>query len=137
MKRISFNRQFVNEKGDGLIENKIHTLRQNYEYWKKFEGKELALFYWNGKPRHSNQKVFCVKKLISVQEVEFKYNGLMRWFEVGSFNTTDGLFKINGINITDELFRNDGFEKEIDFIKWFENYKPGKMAILHFTDFRY
>jgi hypothetical protein len=51
MKRISFNAQFVNESGDGLILGKIHTIRQNYSFWKKFEGRDVELFTWEGKPQ--------------------------------------------------------------------------------------
>jgi hypothetical protein len=42
MKRISFDPRFVNEAGNDLIPGKIHTIRQNYEYWKKFEGREVG-----------------------------------------------------------------------------------------------
>jgi hypothetical protein len=48
--------------------------------------------------------------------------------------------KINGIRINEKAMgKNDGFKDEIDFIDWFLDggYKPGKIAILHFTDFRY
>jgi len=131
MKRISFNSQFVNEAGNDLIPGKIHTIRQNYEYWKKFEGKELALFTWEGKPyqKGSKQKVFCVKRLISVQEVYMNYYNLF-------FKSREDC--INGNEITgDHLAENDGFEKWSDCVKWFCDYPPGELAILHFTDFRY
>jgi hypothetical protein len=127
MKRISFNPRFVNEAGNDLISGKIHTIRQNYEYWKKFEGKDVALFTWEGKPRRkdSKQKVFCVKRIVSVQEAEFREkNGCYGFF-------VDGLLMGDG-----RIAKNDGFKTSRDLHEWF-NYKSAKMAILHFTDFRY
>jgi hypothetical protein len=51
MKRISFNPRFVNETGDDLIPGKIHTVRRNFDYWKKFEGRDVELFTWVEKSR--------------------------------------------------------------------------------------
>jgi len=126
MKRISFNPRFVNEAGNGLIENKIHTIRANYDYWKKFEGQELALFTWEGKPYRSGQKVFCVKRLVSVQEVIKS--------EVADFflSENDDAPIPKGL-----ISKNDGFNESYQFIDWFINYPYGKYAILHFTDFQY
>jgi transcriptional regulator with XRE-family HTH domain len=36
-----------------------------------------------------------------------------------------------------KIAANDGFNDVNYFEAWFSKYKPGKMAILHFTDFRY
>ena len=128
MKRISFNLRFVNEAGNDLIPGKIHTIRQNYDYWEKFEGRELALFTWEGKPYRSKQKVFCVKRLVSVQSLIF---------QGGIFSPDMGW----NSSIADhrKIAKNDGFEYFRDFLKWFEDgkYKPGRMGILHFTDFKY
>jgi len=130
MKRISFNPRFVNEAGDDLVPGKIHTLRQNFEFWKKYEGKDVALFTWEGKPyqKGSKHKVFCVKRLVSVQEVEFDK----------ALCVSTVWFSINGKKIDSiKLYENDGFYRFGEFVTWFRNYKPGKMAILHFTDFWY
>jgi hypothetical protein len=130
MKRISFDKRFVNEAGNDLIPGNIHTIRRNYEYWKRFEGKEVALFTWEGKPYRSKQRVFCVKRIVNVQEVEFQFKkGLGMWF---SFN---GVVRVCNSIISE----NDGFESMKDFYMWFwnHNYNPGKMAILHFTEFKY
>jgi len=127
MKRISFNPRFVNEAGNDLIPGKIHTIRENYDYWKKFEGRELDLFTWEGKPYRSKHKVFCTKRLVSVQEAELCEKGSKsRWL-------THDKRPIHGL----VLSSNDGFFLFSDFSDWFDGYKPGKMAILHFTDFRY
>jgi hypothetical protein len=103
--------------------------RQNYGYWKKFEGKELALFTWEGKPYHSKQKVFCVKRLVSVQELHMFNNYCF-------FRNYEDMKNDNRI-LRKLLSKNDGFDDDKDFVSWFANYEPGIMAILHFTDFRY
>jgi len=37
-----------------------------------------------------------------------------------------------------EVFaKNDGFNNRHELVDWFADYPDGKMAILHFTDFRY
>jgi hypothetical protein len=74
MNRISFNPRFVNEAGNNLIPGKIHTIRQNHGYWKHFEGQEVVLFTWEGKPYGSRQKIFCVKRIVNVQEIEYEKN---------------------------------------------------------------
>jgi hypothetical protein len=131
MKHISFDKQFMNKAGNDLIPGKIHTIRENYEYWKKFEGRDVALFTWEGKPyqKGSKREVFCTKRIVSVQEVELKYKiGMQKWFE------------IDGIDITEPLSVNDGFWHEPSrmlIMSWFLNYDPGKMGIIHFTNFRY
>jgi len=133
---MSFNSQFVNSKQDNLVKGKIHTIRQNYEYWKRFEGKEVALFTWEGKPYHSKHKVFCVKRIVSVQKVFFckpeRSGGFYFLFEGQKAY-------INVINNNNKLLTtNDGFENRDDFFNWFrKGYKEGEMAIIHFTDFRY
>ena len=129
MRHICIDKRFVNEKGDGLIPSKIHTIRANYSFWKKYEGKEVALFTWDGKPRQkgSKQKVFCTKKIKSVQEV-LLHPRCSNWrWTLADYTPIHGLF----------LSTNDGFFLFSDFADWFEKYKPGKMAVLHFTDYRY
>jgi hypothetical protein len=130
MKRISFNRQFVNEAGDNLVPGKIHTIRQNYDYWKHFEGQDVACFTWEGKPYRSKQKVFCTKKLVSVQQTELRWASIKG---VGLWFTFNGEPRVSNSLIS----QNDGFGNYFDFLKWFDKYPAGDMAILHFTDFRY
>jgi len=74
MKHISVNPRFLNKAGNDIIKSKIHTIRQNYEFWEKFEGRDVALFTWEGVPYKSKHKVFCVKRLVSVQEIKFYLN---------------------------------------------------------------
>jgi hypothetical protein len=121
MKRISFDRRFINEAGSDLIPGKIHTLRRNYQFWKKFEGRDTALFTWDGKPYRSGQKVFCVKKIMSVQKA-VKHNGKIYLYGASPAQS--------------QLAKNDGLALD-EFKEWFKGYPDGDMAVLHFTDFRY
>jgi hypothetical protein len=129
MRRLSFDKQFANEAGNDLLPGKIHTIRCNFDFWKKNEGQEVELYYWEGKPRQqgSKQKVFSTKRIVSVQGI---YWGSLCFWEDRGNNPQMGFSRMS---------KNDGFEDVNDFIRWFRkgNYKPGKMAILHFTDFRY
>jgi hypothetical protein len=129
VKRISFAYRFVNESEDDLIPGKIHTVRENYDFWKRFEGKDLALFYWVGKPyqRGSTQKVFCIKRLVYVQRLTKTYLK----------KDHAGYFSINGENVyVPRLAENDGLTYE-EFMEWFRFYSDGYLGILHFTDYRY
>jgi hypothetical protein len=127
MRRISFNPRFVNAAGDDLVFGKIHTIRQNYDYWKRFEGRDVALFTWEGKPYRSKQKVFCVKKLVSVQRtVKIK----------DYFYKEAGICDLVYIAEMKTLAKNDGLTLG-EFREWFKNYPDDEMAILHFTEFRY
>jgi hypothetical protein len=137
VKRLSCGFQFVNDTGDDLIPGKIHSLRQNYDYWKKFEGKDLALYIWEGKPYRSKQKVFCVKRLEFVQRIKIYHH------ETANGDKMPPQFFIEtGLHIYSRLSRellaaNDGFESEEEFTGWFYDYPDGKIGILHFTNFRY
>jgi hypothetical protein len=128
MKRMAFNPRFVNGAGDDLIPGKIHTIRRNFLYWKKLEGREVALFTWEGKPYRSKQKVFSVKQIVSVQKII--KNASAYWI---SFFSPENK---NPIPIK-LLARNDGFKSHADFIDWFFDYPDGGMAVIHFTSFRY
>jgi hypothetical protein len=137
MKRLSFSTQFVNDAGNDLVPGKIHTIRQNYDYWKKFEGRDIALFIWEGKSYRSKQKVFCVKRLASVQKVTMINQDTRYWL------------KENGGKINPFLLaQNDGFSGNnhdglgreraaIALNDWFAKYPGGEFAVLHFTDFRH
>ena len=130
----------MNEAGDDLVPGKIHTIRQNYEYWKRFEGREVALSVWDGKPRQkgSKQITFCVKRIYYVDSI-IAENRHYPWRKSGidciQFEDNDGRERM--IHYFSELVKNDGFENSAEFWNWFSRHRPGKMAILHFTDFRY
>ena len=136
MKRISFNPRFVNKTGDDLIPGKIHTIRENYDYWKHFEGKEVALFTWEGKAYRSHQIVFSTKRIISVQKIFYckseKSGGFYFLFEGQQARL--GIISQNN----DALYKNDGFQSIDDYFSWSsKGYKTGIMSIIHFTDFMY
>jgi hypothetical protein len=130
MKRISFNPRFVNAAGTDLVKGKIHTIRRNYFYWKKFEGRDLELFDWEGTAYRSRQMVFCVKRLVSVQITVFDKARKRFWIARCPYGKSDYLEN-------KKIAHNDGFNSVDEFTDWFKDYPIGIMAILHFTDFRY
>lgn len=124
----------TNFKEKILSGEKIHTIRGNYDLWKKRIGQVLSgeaylsLRQWEGKPYHSKQEEFKQLKnydFVGVQEVHFLdgYAG---------FPYVDGK-KTSSILIA----QNDGLRPS-DFTQWFTNYDTEKpMAIIQFTGFRY
>jgi hypothetical protein len=125
---------------------KKHTIRGNYELWKKRFDKInageacLSIRHWNGKPYNSTQSELL--KLtkedgIGIEKLTFK-EMVITTQEVMSTHSKVGLhiWKPNVSNIA-TLANNDGLEVE-DFKDWFKKYDLSKeMAIIHFTDFRY
>jgi hypothetical protein len=131
MKRLSFNPRFVNGAGNDLREGKIHTIRKAYSFWKRFEGQDVALFTWEGKPYRSKQKVFCVRRLVSVQDLYLqKCNGEIEFLVETPFGT-------NELLTAEDLWKNDGFRSRELFEDWFVKYPDGEMAVLHFTSMKY
>jgi hypothetical protein len=145
MKRVSFNPRFVNGTGDDLVPGKIHTIRASYSFWKKFEGRDMELFTWEGKPYRSKQKVFCVKRLVYVQRVEIwhiraseRHKMWPKFYMKSSRPVTEKTdVEMRFPLSTALLAANDGFDDEEEFLDWFYDYPPVGVAILHFTDFRY
>jgi hypothetical protein len=120
---------------------KIHTIRSNYQLWKKrFEkinrGEAvLELYYWE-KPggcyvEGNKQIVFCQLSKndgIGIQELYFYQNNIM-------FPRTEE-HKVVAINLLEHA-KNDGLSLD-DFKEWFKNYNLSvPMAIIHLTNFRY
>ncbi len=113
---------------------KIHTIRGNYELWRKrFEKIEageavLSVRVWAGKPYNSKQRecfVFDKADGIGIQKLSFEYN-IHRFVIGGKYGGGYGF-----------LAKNDGLSKR-DFKDWFAKYDLSEpMAIIHFTDFRY
>jgi hypothetical protein len=136
VRRISFNTRFVNEAGNDLVSGEIHTIRQNYDFWKRFEDQDAALFTWEGKPYRSTQRVFSIKRIVSVQKIVFRHRETADGYKIWPdffikkhrwFTCLD-----NGL-----LSENDGFEDETEFEYWFYEYPDGDRALIHFTNFRY
>jgi hypothetical protein len=118
---------------------KIHTIRANYELWKKrFDqidaGKAvLSVRVWKGKPYNSKQKeIFRFDKTHSIGIQKIK-----SWdFEKGFAFYIGKNRNVLPVNIG-ELAKNDGLSLD-DFDNWFAGYDLNKpMAIIHFTEFRY
>lgn len=121
---------------------KIHTIRDNYELWRKSfeeidEGNAcLSIRQWSGKPYHSKQVeiVRLTKKDgIGLQKLEFER-------ERGVFFTqyiTERPIIRNTIVPIKCLAEKDGLSRE-DWENWFKSYDIYKpLAIIHFTKFRY
>lgn len=119
-----------------LEREKIHTIRSNYDYWKKKiaevqEGKAmLSLRTWKDDPYRSPQATFLNlfhHDQVAVQKLECRNDGIY----------IDGChFKIDILN---QLAKNDGLQI-LWFMDWFDGVLvPGMepMAIIHFTNFRY
>lgn len=123
---------------------KIHTIRSNYDWWKKRIDEVnageaiLSIRYWTGKPYNSKHEEILRLTEAGIQKIEFeemimtaapalitKRKGLMSVFKVK-----------NGIQLS-ELSKNDGLSLD-DFKAWFKGYDlSNPMAIIHFTNFKY
>ena len=118
---------------------KLHTIRANYELWRKrFEQIEagkaiLSVRYWTGKPYASKQMEIC--KLtktdgIGLQRLYFNpdRDGQHVWWNFNIDGRYDDIRKIAA---------NDGLSYG-DWKDWFKYYDLSKpLAIIHFTPFRY
>jgi len=112
--------------------HKIHTIRANYELWKKRieevqDGNAvLSLRYWSGKPYNSKQVEFLVldkNNNVGIQKLKDPTN-----FVVAEIDN-------NNVNWED-VATNDGLSFD-DFCNWFKVRINKPMAVIHFTDFRY
>jgi hypothetical protein len=109
---------------------KIHTIRENYEFWeKRIEAVRagsavLSLRQWDGLPYRSPQKEFLrltKDSGIGIQKI-----------------ICQGRWEIDGQIIPEgELAAHDGLGAK-DFTAWFKTVKPfTPLALIHFTGFRY
>ena len=120
----------LEEKGSCVT--KLHTIRLNYELWKKrFEEINagtayLSLRYWEGKPYKSKQKEFLQLNNtdgIGVQKISFPLGVFIDDYD-------------SDVSIKD-IAQNDGLSWE-DFKEWFGEIPYGsEYVIIHFTKFRY
>ena len=123
---------------ENLRRIKLHTIRANYDFWRKrFEkiaaGEAvLSVREWVGKPygKHSSMRELALltrEDGIGIQKLEFKNIG-------NGFNAAviDGKPWPRQI-----LANNDGLSLQ-DWREWFKGYDLTKpMAIIHFTNYRY
>lgn len=123
-----------------ICETKIHTIRANFELWKKrFEDiedgwAELSVRIWSGKPYKSKQieiaKLTKYDDEIGIQRLSFARGEL--YTPVIDEDKLGG----RGIDVIN-LAKNDGLSLT-DWESWFKDYDLTKpMAIIHFTNFRY
>ena len=110
-------------------EEKIHTIRSNYELWKNRideinSGKAyLSVREWEDKPYRSKQIEVLKFYKLGIEKLELtKWGWLINDYEAQFF--------------TSDFAVSDGLSRE-DFIEWFDGYENKPMAIIHFKDFRY
>lgn len=110
--------------------DKIHTIRENYEYWrerfKKINKGEayLSLRTWTGLPYRSKQEEFL--KLYNTDGIGIEK---LIMDELGAFANDAVVWEKT-------LADNDGLIYT-DFKEWFKNPKDDPYVIIHFTEFRY
>jgi hypothetical protein len=114
---------------------KLHTIRANYELWKKrFEKIEkgeacLSIRQWTGKPYRSKQvEIACLTREdgIGIQKMT-----------VAGCATIHPMFADGTAVCSKELAYNDGLSS-LDWNNWFSRYNLTEpLAIIHFTSFRY
>lgn len=112
---------------------KEHTIRGNYELWRKrFEEIDasnacLSIRIWSGKPYHSKQvEIARLTKEdgIGLQKLEYNFKECL--LHIG-----------NLVLDPEELALKDGLTRK-DWENWFKGYNfSNPLAIIHFTKFRY
>lgn len=113
-------------------ENKKHTIRRNYHFWKKRIDEikkgnaQLHVRTWSKKPYASPQ-------------VEHFVLGKEHGVGIQKFTQKNKGFRINGIDNfrLNHIAENDGLSLD-DFKEWFKKVEAGEeLAIIHFGKFRY
>lgn len=140
-KRLSEETKFKQKIIDKI---KLHTIRGNYEFWKKrFDeinkgNAFLSIRGWVGKPYRSKQKEyfrFYKEDGIGIEKLEFKpiHSACAATLTTGKLNFLGYQPSVN----IESLAKNDGLSLD-DFKEWFYGYDFTKpMAIIHLTTFRY
>ena len=116
---------------------KYHTIRANYDFWKKRFDKIVAgeaclsIRQWVGKPYGKGSTQREIARLtredgIGIQKMTVA--GITAWHPI----------YVNGNSVDTEVLANhDGLEKA-DWCNWFAGYDVTKpLAVIHFTKFRY
>ena len=127
-----------------LSGKKIHTIRANYDFWKKridevtAGSATLSVRYWSGKPYNSKQII--VVDLTKINGIGVQKLTFAPVYGIQAKIFTTGERKLIGYKPCfeiDELSKNDGLSVN-DFKDWFKDYDLNQsMAIIHFTKFRY
>jgi len=109
---------FVEKIFDGT---KKHTVRKNYDYWAKCEGRRVTLCVWREKPYNSKQKPFTTA-VARVNKIE-----IARWGAVYPVLTTIATYARRiGFYAIEDFARDDGLSI-FDFQSWF-HYDIGSIA---------
>jgi hypothetical protein len=134
-----------------LSGEKGHTIRANYELWKKRIDEVnageaiLSLRQWIEKPYHSKQEEFLQLEKAGIQKIKIVDHGNF-WY-ITIFDG-DGTPKVqsdcidhcdcrHSIGLYCKLVTNDGLSG-YDFKFWFKPYDLSEpMALIHLTDMRY
>lgn len=127
--------QFVGMYAFGL---KLHTIRENYEWWKKKIDEvnagiaQLEIREWTGTPYYSPQKtLFIITEGLGYQKIDIRFKKVKKAKQV--FFTIDGLPLIGADPLT--IIKNDGLT-EVDFKHWFKKDVISGI-IIHFSPLRY
>ena len=137
-KETSFDLKFAFGLAN-IIGGKFHTIRANYELWRKrFEEiksgcAKLSVRQWSGKPYRSKQLLLSdldINDGIGLQCLTFPN------FALDAVEIDGHPFEISEETLVN-IAGNDGLDLD-DWREWFKNYDLTKpMAIIHFTKFRY
>lgn len=117
-----------------LLHPKSQTIRENYEFYKKLEGKLIQPYIWAGRPYHSKQIVFCPPVLLNeVRRLKIKST------ELFDSPNEPPAHVIREVLIDDVVLKShefkrftqaDGFDSVDDFFDWFD--KDWEGALLKF-----
>lgn len=120
-----------------INKKKKHTIRGNYEYWKKRVDKInagkaiLSVRIWLGKPYCSKQMQLFQFEKLGIQKINLNISDDAGSAVIEMYIDGKVVDNNTGLNV----IKNDGLEVQ-DFIDWFPKPLIGG-CILHFTDLRY
>lgn len=112
---------------------KIHTIRNNYDYWNRIvnevnEGRAvLSVRQWRDIPYRSKQQELCKFEKLGIQKISIDLQIWPKHAGVGE------MYKSIPVPL-ESIAPNDGLRVD-QFKAWFP--KPFEGCIIHFTDFRY
>lgn len=139
------NHAWCDESKEGCVYpfKKLHTIRANYELWKKrIEAVQrgeavINIRVWNGKPYRSNTTLIeslSASDGVGIQKLTFLRNNLHTPCAIDGRQFS--LFSDHLEKVT-RLANNDGLCL-VDWADWFKGYDLSQpLAIIHFTKFRY
>lgn len=129
---------------------KIHTIRGNYELWRKRveeinKGEAiLSLRVWTGRPYFSKQKEVSTYSKLGIEPIEISPDlecclvGTVQKSKCFYWETVSKSLRSFPLSF-DQIAINDGLSQML-FKSWFSKTKDTDkkdMCIIHFTDFRY